>query len=86
MANIRIGTNGAATVGRLLQEIGENGGVDPDVRRNAARYSSAVRRRMDRRDVETIASVLRAVSSSGQYPSSRRERAQYWAAYLEGRI
>ena len=86
MASVRIGTSSATTVGRLLKEIGENNGVAPDVRQNASRYASTVRRRMDRRDVEGIASIFRVVSTSGDYPSSRRERAQYWATYLENRI
>jgi hypothetical protein len=86
MASVRIGANGAATVGRLLREIGEGGGLSPDVRRNASRYAAAVRRRMERRDVEMIAWLLRDVSSTGEYPLSRRERARYWAAFLEGRI
>jgi hypothetical protein len=86
MASVRIGSSGAATVGQLLQQIGESDGVAPAVRQDAARYAPAVRSRMDRRDVEGIAAILRAVSSSGLYSASRKERAEYWAAYLEGRI
>jgi hypothetical protein len=86
MASVRIGTSGAATVGRLLQEIGENHGVAPDVRENANRFAATVRRRMDRRDVEGIASILRVAGSTGDYSRSRRERAIYWASYLENRI
>ena len=74
MASVRIGNSGAATVGRLLRKIGESDGVAPAVRQDAARYVPAVRRRMDRRDVEGIGAILRAVSSSGLFPTRHRLR------------
>jgi hypothetical protein len=67
---VRIGATGAATMTSLLRAIGSH---------------SSVYRRMDRRDAEQIAWELRRVASDRWFPEAMRERAGYWAAYLEAR-
>jgi hypothetical protein len=86
MSRVRIGTTGAATVSRLLGEIGVGRGVTEDLREYANRWAPTVQRKMDRRDVEVVASLLRSASVARGFPVSKREKAHYWAGYLESRM
>jgi hypothetical protein len=86
MARVRIGPTGAATVGRLLRDIGSGRGVPADIRDHANYWAPSVQRRMERRDVAMIAWLLRTASASRGYSASKREMAHYWARYLESRM
>jgi hypothetical protein len=86
MNRVRIGTSGAATVSRLLGEIGAGRGLAQDLRSFASHWAPAVQRKMDRRDVEVVASLLRSASVARGFPASEREKAHYWAGYLESRM
>lgn len=86
MGNVRIGMTGASTVSRLLCEIGAGRGVSDDLREHANYWVPSVQRKMDRRDVEMVAWLLRSASLSRGVPAKKRERAQYWAGYLESRL
>jgi hypothetical protein len=86
MSSVRIGPTGAMTVGRLLRDIGRGRGMSPDLRNDASRFASLMRRKMDRRDVERVAWLLWNVSSARSYPYSQRKQARYWATFLEGRM
>jgi hypothetical protein len=85
MARIRVGGRAASQVGRLLRKISRDVGVAPDVRANAAYWSTAVRRTMDRRDLQTLSWVLLDASQEKAVPMLRRRSARYWAANLEAR-
>jgi hypothetical protein len=86
MGRVSIGMTGAATVSRLLGEISAGGGVSDDLRDRANYLALSVQRRMDRRDVEMIAWVLRSASVSHGIPTAKQKRAHDWASYLEGRL
>jgi hypothetical protein len=85
MVKIRVGGRAASRVGRLLRKISRDAGVAPDVRSNAAHWSGAVRRTMNRRDVQTLAWVLLDASQEKSIPLARRRSARYWAANFEAR-
>jgi hypothetical protein len=86
MSRVRIGTTGAARVSRLLGEIGTGRGVTEDLRAYANQWAPTVQRKMDRRDVEVVASLLRSASAAYGFPTSKRNMAHYWAGYLESRM
>jgi hypothetical protein len=86
MASVRIGARNAARVGGVLNKIGHGRSVSTDVRANATYWASAMRRRMDRRDLRTVARLLDDVGANGSLsPRSQRE-ARYWAAFLEAQL
>jgi hypothetical protein len=41
---------------------------------------------MECADLQTIAWLLRDASAQRRVPAAKRDRARYWAAYLEGRM
>ena len=84
MGNVKIGAQRAARVGSLLQKLGEEPALPADVQANAAYWATAMTRKMDRRDIQTVAWLLLEASGDRQMPSADRHSARYWAAYLEG--
>jgi|RhiMetdeSRZDD1v2_1073273.scaffolds.fasta_scaffold1851047_2 hypothetical protein len=86
MRSVRIGSSGVATVSRLLGDISAGRGLASDLREYATYLAPAVQRKMDRRDVEVIASLLRSASVARDFPPAKREKAHYWASYLESRM
>jgi hypothetical protein len=80
----RIGQDDAATVGELLREIGQGPGTPEELRDAAIYWSAAIDPDMECADLQTIAWLLRDASSHRRVPN--RDRARYWAAYLEGRM
>jgi len=64
------------TMGRLLREIGRGTGLSSDLRNDASRFASLMRRKMDRRDVERVAWLLWNVSSARPtHPRNESKRA-----------
>jgi hypothetical protein len=86
MSRVRIGMTGATTVSRLLSDISARRGLADDLREYATYWAPAVQRKMDRRDVEVVASLLRSASVARGFPTAKREKAHYWAGYLESRM
>jgi hypothetical protein len=41
---------------------------------------------MECADLQTVAWLLRDASAHRRVPTTERDRARYWAAYLEGRM
>jgi hypothetical protein len=82
----RIGQDDAATVGELLCEIGQGPGTPEELRDAAIYWSAAIDPDMECADLQTIAWLLRDASSHRRVPTPDRDRARYWAAYLEGRM
>jgi hypothetical protein len=83
---VEIGWLHAASVSSLLRKLGSDQGIPPDLRANADYWSHAMTRRMERRDLQTVAWLLLSVSGERNVAFDRRRNAQYWGAYLEGRI
>jgi hypothetical protein len=86
MGKVRIGAEDAANVEQLLQQIGQHRGFPADIRRSASRWNGHVNQKMDRREVQRIAWLLRDASDRRGAPSAERRVARQWASYLEGRI
>jgi hypothetical protein len=86
MGKVRIGANDASSVEQLLQQIGQHFGFPADIRRSANRWNGHVAQKMDRRDVQRIAWLLRDASDRKGAPSAECRVARQWASYLEGRI
>ena len=86
MGKVRIGADDAASVEQLLQQIGHHREFPADIRRSANRWNGQVDEKMDRRDVQRIAWLLRDASDRRGAPSAERSVARQWASYLEGRI
>jgi uncharacterized protein (UPF0147 family) len=85
MARIRVGGQAVSQVGQLLSTISSDASVAPDVRANAQYWARAVRRTMDRRDLQTLSWVLLNASQEKAVPADERRSARYWAANLEAR-
>ena len=86
MLRTRIGLDDVATVGELLQEIGQGRGTPEELRDAAVYWAAAIDPDMECADLQTIAWLLRDASAQRRIPAFRRDRARYWAAYLEGRM
>jgi hypothetical protein len=86
MGNLKIGARPAASVGDLLQWLGEHRALPPDLQANAAYWATAMAGRMDQRDVETVAWLLLEASADRRVPFAERRSARYWATYLEDHI
>ena len=82
----RIGPDDAATVGELLREIGISIGTLEELRDAAIYWSAAIDPDMECADLQTIAWLLRDASNWRRIPVAKRDRARYWATYLEGRM
>jgi hypothetical protein len=86
MRKVKIGSIHAARVSGLLRKLESDQAVSSDLRANAAYWARAMARKMDRRDLQTVAWLLLSASGEGHVPFARRRNARYWATYLEGRI
>ena len=86
MGNLKIGAQPAASVGGLLQWLGEHRAFSADLQANAAYWATAMADRMDQRDVEAVAWLLLEASGDRRVPFAERRSARYWAAYLERRM
>jgi hypothetical protein len=86
MTKVRLRRRDAATVSRLLQEIGRGHGLPADLRHNARRWASTVDRTMDSSDLQRVAVLLRQASSERSLPADYRDAARYWTKDLLGRI
>jgi hypothetical protein len=84
MGNVKIGARDAVRVGGLLQKLGGQQGLPADLQANAAYWATAMARRMDRRDIQTVAWLLLEASGHRHVPFADRRTARYWAAYLDG--
>jgi hypothetical protein len=86
MRKVKIGWLHAASVSSLLRKLGSDQGVPSDLRANADYWADAMARKMDRRDLQTVAWLLLSASGERSVTLTRRRNARYWAAYLEGQI
>ncbi len=86
MRKVKIGSLRAARVSGLLRKLGSDQAVPSDLRANAAYWARAVARKMDRRDLQTVAWLLLSASGERRVSFSHRRNARYWGTYLEGRI
>lgn len=86
MRTVKIGWLHAASVSGLLRKLGSDQGIPPDMRANANYWAHAVARKMDRRDMQTVAWLLLSASGERSVTFARRRNARYWATYLEGRM
>jgi len=86
MRKVKIGSLRAARVSGFLRKLGNDQRVPSDLRASAAYWGGVVARRMDRRDLRTVASLLLHASGERRIPFTQRRTARYWAADLEGRI
>lgn len=86
MANVRIGSMNAARVSGVLRKLGSDQAVPSDLRANATFWSRGMARRMDRRDLQTVAWLLLHASAERRLPFTRRRTARYWATFLESRM
>jgi hypothetical protein len=72
----------AATVCRLLHQIGGGEGLPSRIRDAATYWADEVGPGMSRADVQTVAFLLKDAGMQRRLPSNNRHQAQYWAAYL----
>jgi hypothetical protein len=86
MRTVKIGWLHAANVSSLLRKLGSEPGIPSDLRANADYWAHAMARKMDRRDLQTVAWLLLSASGERSVTFARRRNARYWATYLEGRI
>jgi len=86
MRKVKVGSLRAARVSGFLRKLGNDQQVPSDLRANATYWGKAMARRMDRRDLQTVAWLLLHASGERRVPFMQRRTARYWAAYLEGRI
>jgi uncharacterized protein (UPF0147 family) len=80
-----IGPDDATTVSQLLTDIGRGSEVPSDIRAAAQFWSSEVNPEMDRVDLQTVGWLLRDAAAQRKVAPANRDRARYWAAYIEGR-
>jgi len=83
---VTIGLLNAAKVRSLLRKLGSDRRVPSDLQANAGYWARVVARKMDRRDLQTVAWLLLSASSERNIAFARRRNARYWATYLEGQI
>jgi hypothetical protein len=86
MRKVNIGAAEVAKVIEMLRTLGSRGDVSSDVRSNSTYWSSAMRGRMDRRDLETVAWLLSEIGNDRRLPAADRRSAHYWATYLEAQL
>lgn len=86
MRKVKIGWLRSANVSSLLRKLGSDQGIPSDLRANADYWARAMARRMDRRDLQTVAWLLLSASDERNVTFARRRNARYWGTYLEGRI
>jgi hypothetical protein len=86
MRKVKVGSFRAARVSGLLRKLGTDQRTPSDLRANAAYWATAMARKMDRRDLQTVSWLLLSASGERRVSFSNRRNARYWATYLEGRI
>jgi hypothetical protein len=72
MGNLKTGARPAASVGDLLQWLGEHRALPADFQANAAYWATAMAGRMDQRDVQTVVWLLLEASGDRRVPLRRR--------------
>jgi hypothetical protein len=77
-----IGPDDAATVAELLRLIGQHRKTGEELRDAAIYWSAALDPDMEAADLQTVAWLLRDASASA-LDIATRDRARYWATYLE---
>jgi hypothetical protein len=86
MGTVRVRKRDLSAVGELLQAIGQGEHVAGDLRLNAMHWAGAIRRTMERSELQTVAWVLLEASEDKALPAPRRHNARYWAAKLEAHV
>lgn len=86
MRKIKVGSFRAARVSGFLRKLGSDQRTPSDLRANAAYWARAMSRKMDRRDLQTVAWLLLSASGERRVSFSNRRNARYWATHLESRI
>ena len=86
MKKVKVGSVRAARVSGLLRKLGNDQTIPSDLRANAAYWARAMARKMDQRDLQTIAWLLLDASGERRVPFTQRRTARYWAANLEDRV
>jgi hypothetical protein len=86
MRKVDIGATEVAKVIEMLRGLGSRADVSSDVRSNTTYWGSAMHRRMDRRDLETVAWLLSEIGNDRRLPAADRRSAHYWATYLEAQL
>ena len=86
MPKVKVGSFRAARVSGLLHKLERDQAVPLDLRTNAGYWARAMARRMDRRDLQTVAWLLLSASGERRVPFTYRRNARHLATYLEGRI
>jgi hypothetical protein len=86
MRMVKIGWLHAASVSSLLRKLSSEPGIPSDLRANAGYWAHAMARKMDRRDLQTVAWLLLSASGERSVAFARRRNARYWANYLEGQM
>ncbi len=85
MRKVKVGSFRAARVSSFLRKLGSDQRVPSDLRSSAAYWGRGMARKMDRRDLRTVASLLLHASGERRVPFTQRRTARYWAIDLEGR-
>lgn len=86
MGQVDIGARETKKVVGLLRDVGTATRASSDVRLNANRWALAMRRKMDRRDLQTLSWLLSEMSGDRRLSNAARRDARYWAMYLEARL
>jgi hypothetical protein len=86
MSRVDIGVGESRSVTEVLQHLGNRPDLSPDVRSNTNYWASAVEDEMDRRDLETVAWLLREIGGDRRLSAAERRSVHYWANYLEAQL
>lgn len=95
MAPPILGPDDRATISELLGEADRATGETADLAAAAAYWCNVLDPALDRdatpptyepADLQTVAWLLRDLSTSRRLPGPTRDRARYWAAWIEGRL
>jgi hypothetical protein len=73
----------AATVCRLLQQLGSGAGIPSRIRTAARYWADEISPDMPRENWQALAWLLQDAGAYRRIPQDCRDEAQYWAAYLE---
>ena len=81
-----IGPDDAAAIRKLLAEIGAEPAASPSIRSAARSWSEGFHRDMSLRGLRTVAGLLGEASADLGMSPSCRAPAEYWCAFLSGRL
>jgi hypothetical protein len=84
MRKVKIGWLHAASVSNLLRKLGSDQGIPSDLRANADYWARTMARRMDRRDLQTVAWLLLSANDERNVTFARRRNARYWGPIWRG--